>query len=434
MKKRRIPLIGLTIAIAVAATVMGFALGGVFAPEQDPTIGPSEDAQIGSPDESEASNYDYESLIDDLSLRVGQTPFGFDLFAELTDKEPGENVFISPLSVAMALAMTYNGAAGETREAMALTLRLGELELGEVNGANAALLQMLDGLNPDIEINIANSLWARQGVDFSADFLGRNREFYRAQVTSLDFQDPGALDTINGWVDDSTNGKIDSILERINPNHVLFLIDAIYFNGTWLFPFKEANTTERTFHLDDGSDKQLPMMSRSGRFQYLKGEAFQALKLPYQKPQVGMYVFLPDPDSDLDEFLENLSAESWGTWLQQFEESQGDVMLPRFKLEYGAKLNDPLTALGMGVAFSHGAADFSAMGPRGLFIDFVFHKAVVEVNEVGTEAAAATLVAIAVSKAEFKFDFIVDRPFFFALRDDRTETVLFMGAVYDPEE
>ena len=373
------------------------------------------------------------AMILDGTVVAANTEFGFNLFSELAAQNPAENVFISPLSVAMALAMTYNGAAGETQEAMALALRVGELELGELNGANAALLQMLDGLNPDIEINIANSLWARQGVDFSADFLERNREFYRAQVTSLDFADPGAVDTINGWVDESTNGKIDSILDRINPNHVLFLINAIYFNGTWLFPFNEANTTERTFHLDDGSDKQLPMMSQSGKFQYLKGEGFQALKLPYQKPQVGMYVFLPDPDSDLDEFLENLTAENWGTWHQQFEEGQGDVMLPRFKLEYEANLNDALTALGMGVAFG-GGADFSAMGPGDLFIDSVIHKAVVEVNEVGTEAAAVTAVIMAESMAAFKFDFVVDRPFFFALRDDRTGTVLFMGAVYEPQE
>ena len=355
------------------------------------------------------------------------------MFAELTDKDAGENVFISPLSVAMALAMTYNGAAGETQEAMALALRLGELELGEVNGANAALLQMLDGLNPDIEINIANSLWACQGVDFSADFLGRNGEFYRAQVTSLDFADPGAVDTINGWVDDSTNGKIDSIIDRIIPNHVLFLINAIYFNGTWLVPFDEGNTTERVFHLADGSEKQHAMMSRSGKFRYLRGEGFQALKLPYQKPQVGMYVFLPDPDSDLDEFLENLTAEKWELWLSQFDRAEGDVVLPRFKMEYEARLNDPLTALGMGIAIG-GGADFSAMGSGDLFIDSVFHKAVVEVNEVGTEAAAATVVVTATSMAAFRFDFIVDRPFFFALHDDLTETVLFMGAVYEPEE
>ena len=211
------------------------------------------------------------------------------------------------------------------------------------------------------------------------------------------------------------------------------MINAIYFNGTWLIPFSEENTTERTFHLADGSDKQLPMMSRSGKFQYLRGEGFQALKLPYQKPQVGMYLFLPDPDSDLNEFLETLAAGNWETWLSQFEEGQGEVVLPRFKLEYKATLNDALTALGMGVAFG-GGANFSEMAPGDLFIDRVVHKAVVEVNEVGTEAAAVTAVMMAESMAAFKFDFVVDRPFFFALRDDRTGTVLFMGAVYEPGE
>lgn len=367
-------------------------------------------------------------------LISANTEFGFNLFAEIIEQDTGENVFISPLSVSTALAMTYNGAAGETQQAMAKALRLEGMDLGEVNRASAALLRSLGGLNPEVELNIANSLWTRQGVEFRPDFLERNREHFGAEIASLDFNDPKAKQTINQWVDTNTKGKIDKIIEQIEPNDVMFLINAIYFNGTWLFPFDKEKTTERVFHLPDGTQKQHPMMSQPGKYLYLKGENFQAVKLPYRKPQIGMYVFLPDPDSSLEEFLSGLNAQDWETWMSQFKEGGGDIVLPRFKLEYESKLNDALKALGMGIAFG-GSADFSAMSPGpGLYIDRVKHKAVVDVNEEGTEAAAVTMVVMAVSAPIFSFDFVVDRPFFFVIRDENTGTVLFMGAVFKPEE
>ena len=367
-------------------------------------------------------------------LISANTEFGFNLLAELLKQDPGESVFVSPLSVSTALAMTYNGAAGETQQAMAKALRLEGMDLEEVNRGSAALFRSLGGLNPEVELNIANSLWVRQGVEFRPDFLERNREHFGAEIASLDFNDPEARQTINQWVDTNTNGKIKKIIEQIERNDVMFLINTIYFNGTWLFPFDKEKTTERVFHLPDGTQKQHPMMSQAGKFLYLKGENFQAVRLPYRKPQIGMYVFLPDPDSSLEGFLSGLNAQGWETWMSQFEEGGGDIVLPRFKLEYESKLNDALTALGMGIAFG-GSADFSAMSPApGLYIDRVKHKAVVEVNEEGTEAAAATMVVMNVSAPGLTFDFVVDRPFFFAIRDENTGTMLFMGAVFKPEK
>jgi len=400
------------------------------------SLGPYPGTFEGQPDHTATlavSNAELDVSVDG-RLASANAEFGFDLFSRLAEQDAGKNLFMSPLSVSIALAMTYNGAAGETQKAMSNALKFRDMNLEDVNRAILALRRILLDLNPEIAVNIANSLWAREGVEFKADFLERNRQFIGAEVTSLDFGDPEVAGVINRWVDKKTGGKIDSVIDRISPDQVMFLINAIYFNGTWLFPFDEDKTTERTFHLSDGTEKQHPMMSHSGKkFLYLKSEDFQALKLPYRKPQVGMFIFLPDPESDLDEFLGHLNDENWNDWMSQFKVGMGEVVIPRFKMEYEARLDDALKRMGMEIAFSEGA-DFSAMAPGGLFIDEVKHKAVVEVNEVGTEAAAVTTVAVAVSAPNLRFDFVVDRPFFFAISDDNTDTVLFMGAVYAPEE
>ena len=433
------------VTVALAACGSELATPGATSTMPEPT---SALVPTSSPTVEPTPIVDLASLlasVDD-SIVAANTSFGFRLFSELTARDTGQSVFISPLSVSTALAMTYNGAAGGTQRAMAQALGLDGMELDKVNASSAALLRSLDALNPVVELSIANSLWARQGEPFSGDFLDRNQRYYGAEIATLDFGDPKSADVINGWIDTKTKGKIDRMIGKIKPSTVMMLINAIYFKGKWHTPFDPERTTDRAFHLADGTEKLHPMMSQSGRFRHLNGEGFQAVKLAYDEggsaseekggfkdTRVGMYVFLPDADSSLEEFLGELDAESWETWMAQFEVGQGKVVIPRFKLEYSSKLNDALKALGMGVAFG-GSADFSAMAPRGLWIDEVSHKAVVEVNEEGTEAAAATVVAMAESMAIQRIDFVADRPFFFAIRDDTTGTVLFMGALFEPEE
>ena len=432
--------------IAIWLAIALLALAACGAAQTDTPPDPTSESTIASTPTSEPQPtptsepqptpiVDVASLLASINDSVvsANTEFGFNLFSELIAQEPGTNVFISPLSVSTALTMTYNGAEGGTRQAMAEALRLEGMALEEVNVSTAALLRSLDALNPDVEINIANSLWAREGMKFESEFLERNREYFGAEIDSLNFADPKSADTINRWVDTNTNGKIDKIIGKISPSTVLILINAIYFNGTWLIPFDKERTVDGVFHLAGGTEKQHPMMSQSWRYSYFKGEKCQAVKLPYQNTRVGMYVFLPDAESDLEEFLNQLDAESWESWMAQFRDGQGNIEIPRFKLEYESKLNDALKDLGMGVAFGS-SADFSAMAPGGLRIDEVAHKAVVDVNEEGTEAAAATVVVMAESALGLTFDFVADRPFFFAIRDDETGAVLFMGAVFEPEE
>jgi serine protease inhibitor len=282
---------------------------------------------------------------------------------------------------------------------------------------------------PNLELGVANSIWAREGSQFHQSFSDRVSRHYNAEVDSLPFDD-AARERINSWVEEQTRGKIDSILEGIMPNDVMHLINAIYFKASWLYVFREEDTEDGIFHNADGSEVELPMMRQSwAKYDYLDGEGFAALRLPYQGG-ASMYLFLPDRDSSLPEFLDQLDGDGWAEWMEGFREGGGDIVIPRFEMEYNATLNDALKAMGMGAAFGAGA-DFSDMGPGGLWIDRVVHQAMVEVHEKGTEAAAATMVAIAESGPAFIFEFIVDRPFYFVITDDQTGSVLFMGAVHE---
>ena len=362
------------------------------------------------------------------SVASANTRFGFKLLhCDLREREPGGNIFISPLSTSIALTMTYNGAVGETARAMAEVLEIDALDLSTINNSNKALRDSLEDPDPKVEISIANSIWSRQGVNFNHDFLGRNRTFFGAEVASLDFSSPQATETINGWVDTNTNGKIEKIVDKIDPQTLLFLINAIYFKGNWQDEFDKAMTRPGTFHLPNGSQKQVQMMRREGEYPYFRGENFEATSLPYGDGRMSMYIFLPSRDSNLKKVMRDLNAENWEQWISQLQDRTQTMMLPRFKLEYEVRLNDTLEVLGMGIAFG-GGADFSGMGPS-LFISEVRHKTFVEVNEEGTEAAAVTAV---VGVKSVPAVFRVDRPFFFAIYDAETETILFMGTVTEP--
>jgi serpin B len=307
----------------------------------------------------------------------------------------------------------------------------------ELNHASHDLLKALKGSDPKIELAIANSLWARGGVRFNEDFLSRNRQFYGAEISTLDFSSPQAAETINRWVSASTKGKISKIIDNIDPQKVMFLINAVYFKGQWQKRFEKTLTKEQPFYLPGGQKKPVPMMAQSGNYLYHRGDKFQAVNLPYGDGGVSLYLFLPDKGSSLDDFLKGLSFQKWEEWINNFNDTPGDVKLPRFKLDYEETLNDSLKAVGMGVAFNPREADFSGIRPeRDIYISQVKHKAVVEVNEEGTEAAAATSVGVtttSIREPRERFSFIADRPFLMAIRDSKTGAILFMGAVMEPK-
>ena len=380
---------------------------------------------------------DPETVSIDTNVVTANTQFGFHLFNEIRKIEQDKNIFISPLSISIALAMTLNGASGETEQAMTNTLQLQQLRSESINTGYAGLRHALQTSDPKVVLTIANSLWARQDVPFKQDFLQRNTQFFGAEVSTLDFTDPNTLKTINQWVNTNTNGKIPEILDEIKPDAVLFLINAIYFKGAWQTEFDPSHTRDGTFYLATGDEKQVPMMTRTGDYPYYANyeENFHAINLAYGDGRISMYIFLPYGESDLNTFLDNLNAESWENWVSQFREEEVLLVMPKFKLEYEKMLNAPLKSLGMDIAFQPSGADFSRMAHLenlggNLFIGDVRHKAVVEVNEEGTEAAAVTSVEVRVESAPPAF--MANRPFFFAIHDNETKTVLFMGTVVDP--
>jgi serpin B len=360
--------------------------------------------------------------------------FAFDLLRQVSREQPGENVFLSPLSASMALGMTMNGARGSTFDAMRSTLGFAGLEQPEINASYRSLLDLLRGLDPSVQMFVANSIWYRDGFPVEPAFLDTTRTYFDARVEALDFGDPASVETINDWVRENTRGKIDSILEEIGPLDVMYLINAVYFKGDWAARFDPAATRDAPFH-DAGGEHvvgTVRMMHRDGPTRLYRGAGFQAIDLPYGAGAFSMTVILPDRGVDVDATLADLTPERWAEITQGLAEVGLAVELPRFRLEYERHLNDALEALGMGVAFGHGPTDFTGISPlpNDLFISDVLQKTFVNVDEEGTEAAAVTSVTVAVSSMPPTLT--VDRPFLFAIRERFSGTLLFLGRMVLP--
>ncbi|OPZ74154.1 MAG: Protease inhibitor precursor [Firmicutes bacterium ADurb.Bin456] len=370
------------------------------------------------------------------SVSDSNNQFGFNLYNQL--KNGSQNIMISPISIAMALHMTYNGAGGGTKEDMAKALQVTGIDLDTLNQKNQDLLQRLKAADPKVKLEIANSLWLHKDMVFDQDFLKRNKDYYSAGAYNLDFGDPGAADTINNWVKENTKGLIKDIVDPpVDPMAIMFLINAVYFQGTWTEQFDPQATFEDTFHLASGGQAKVPMMNQSGAYDYYKAPDFQAIRLPYGKEKrMAMYIFLPDENSSLTDFQKELNYANWENWLSRFKTRQGAIMLPRFSLEYEKSLKDALSQLGMGIAFDPAGSDFSGMVPANtgdVHISDVRHKTFIEVDELGTEAAAVTSVEMRVTSMPLHdFNMKADRPFFYVIHDSETGAILFMGSVADP--
>jgi serpin B len=357
--------------------------------------------------------------------------FTFALFRQVADAQRGANVFVSPLSASMALGMTMNGASGATRDQMRDALAVGGASREEINAGYKGLIALLRGLDNSVEFRLANSIWYRQGFPFQQSFLDEAKRWFDAEVQGLDFASPGALPAINGWVDRGTNGKIPTILDEIRPDHVMFLINAIYFKGSWRDRFDPAQTRDDQFHAADGTLQPIKLMHRQGTMRFLQTPDFQAVDLPYGRDAFAMTVLLPAEGTTVETLVASLRGDAWAAWMAQFRDTKLDLALPRLRLTYERELNDDLKALGMRDAFVPDGADFTGMAaaPVGhrLYIDFVKQKAFVDINEEGTEAAAATAVGISVTSAPPSMR--VDRPYLFAIRERLSGTILFIGKV-----
>lgn len=356
--------------------------------------------------------------------------FGLELFRQVAGEEEAKNIFVSPLSVSMALSMAYNGAAGSTEGAMRQTLRFGRMAAEEINESARSLIQLLTQLDPAVTMEIANSLWYRLGFAVEPEFIRLNRDYYRAEVQGLDFASPSAPNTINAWVRDKTHGRISPIVDRIDPRTMLYLINAIYFKGTWTRKFDPSRTQDDLFTSVDGTQVPCRMMTQEGEFSYFEDEDTQVVDLPYGNGMFSMLVVLPKLGWSADALAGAVDVEKWNLWTGRLAKRRGSLQLPKFKLEYEKSLKEALSALGMAEAFTD-TANFTRINPQGnLFISEVKHKSFVEVDEKGTEAAAVTAVVVGVTSFDPGFFVMrVDRPFLFAIGERHTRSILFIGKV-----
>jgi len=363
--------------------------------------------------------------------------FGLALFRQVVQDERDGNVFISPLSVSMALGMTLNGAAGSTKDAMEQTLGVTGMSTEAINDSYKGLLGMLTGMDPAVQLQIANSVWYRQEATFEADFIERLKTYFAAAVKGANFNLPDqAAATINAWVNQNTHGKIRQIISAsdIDSTTAMFLINATYFKGNWAKRFSPYATNKADFYLADGTTTTVDMMHLNWDLEYFANDLFQAVDLPYGSGYFSMVVLLPKKDVPVGRIVSVLNADSLASWSDRFEQRGVDLALPKFRLEYKKELEHALSALGMGIAFSPQANFAGMVKKRKLFIDHVRHKASVEVNEEGTEAAAATSVQSNFTNLAYSsfIAMVVNRPFVFAIRDRHSGAVLFIGRVLNP--
>lgn len=373
-----------------------------------------------------------DAMPDEIAVAAQRT-FGLQLLRDLVDRRPRQNVFISPLSVFLALDMAENGAAGATRSAMRKALALPDLDAAALNASVAALQAELKSRDP-AAVTIANALWADRRFTLDAEFVKLCTTLFSARASSLDFKDPKAAAEINDWVKAATNDKIPSIVSPAAiANAAVILTNAVYFAATWRSQFAPAQTQNAPFHLTGGGTKSLPMMHQARLTgAYRAGSNFEGAMLDYKQSGMFLCALLPREGKTPKEVLASLDPEHLTAGPPDFDL---DLKLPRFSLDFSASLADPLAAMGMDVAF-HSQADFSPMGSRQFFISDVIHKTRLEVDEKGTVAAAATAVTVGVRAVmrqprEVK-TLVFDRPFVVLIGDSQTGALLFAGAIEEP--
>lgn len=365
--------------------------------------------------------------------------FGFDLARKLVAE--GDNTFISPLSVHACLSMTAMGAKGTTAEEMTRVLHLDGIAPAEQGWGYANLL---DGLYEpqDATLEIANSVWAQEGAPFEQTFLDANAGYFGAEIRSVDFEAPGAAEAINDWVAENTHGKITSIMSEDARGVVMELVNAVYFQADWATPFDVESTQKKPFTLASGETVDADMMQATLEWEYGESDAMQVVRMPYVNADLAAYVLVPQGDETPESILETMDSTTWRALTRQLFPSVGSVAIPKLELEWGEEtsLTGTLGELGMPSAFDPATADFSGMSAQlaagnGLWISSVLHKTYLAVDETGTEAAAATGIGVAagvVTEEGDLFELRADRPFIFAIADESSGALLFLGAIEDP--
>ena len=381
------------------------------------------------------------SQLRESELPAANRMFSFSLFQDLLQAAPNENLFVSPLSVSMALSMLYNGARGETQQEIAQALAYQDLSLEAINQGQLILRKRLQHSGKGVEVRLANALWGKEGFSFQSEFLTHSKRFYDGRLESLPFESQSAVDRINQWASDNTKGLIPEVVKKIDPQTILLLMNAIYFKGSWSTPFEVSQTQDLPFYKTDNSSSPQPMMARYGEWRYAELENTQIVSLPYGNKRTEMLVFLPQKGQALASWAASLNAERWAHIQNALRSRDGRVTLPKFEIKKTLDLKEALKRLGMVNAFSESEANLDGLladpaqsNDLRPFVGDVKQDTFIEVNEEGTEAAAVTSVAVFgyTSASPAPFEMIMDRPFVYVIYDRDTESLLFMGAFNTP--
>ncbi|UOQ67165.1 serpin family protein [Hymenobacter volaticus] len=359
--------------------------------------------------------------------------FAFRSFSVLRSKDAASNLFISPLSISSAITMTYNGADGTTKQAIKETLGFAPQTDTEINESFKMLSELLTTIDKTVTFSTANSIWHNQMYQLQAPFVQKNETYFGATMKGLDFKSANAKDAINNWVKSKTNGKIESIVDNISADDVMYLVNAIYFKGTWTYQFDKKLTQRADFRKEDGSNVSTDFMTLSnGQYNYYADATKQVVDLPYGNKQFSMTLVLPVGSKTVADITPELNSTNLNTWLTSARSSSLELRLPKFKMQYEKELKQALTQLGMGIAFTN-QANFSQMvqaSNQQFAISEVKHKTYLDVNEEGTEAAAATSVGIITTSLPQAI--IANRPFVFLIREKSSNAILFIGQLMAP--
>lgn len=359
--------------------------------------------------------------------------FGMELFKQVAIDEPEKNLMLSPVSASVALTMLLNGCDGETYNQIRDMLGYSDLTFLEINEVYRSLVKQLLLVDPDVKLALANAVWYRQDFAVYPAYLQSMEDVFDATVDGLDFNQPSAVDVINQWAADNTNGRITNVIGEISPETMMFLMNALWFKGSWTWKFDPDQTTDGTFVLDDGTQVTTPLMSDKIPVKRLMENAYSCIELFYGRQNFSMIIVVPH--GSLNDLIENMGNSFWPQMTAALDQIEGpeelEVKLPKFSFDYEKRLNDQLQALGMTDAFVPSVADLSKIADTDLFVSFVKQNSFVEVNEEGTEAAAVTTIGIEVTS----FDgFVVNSPFIFAIRERTSNTLMFVGKVMDPTD
>lgn len=367
-------------------------------------------------------------------LLQNSNDFGIVMLKQMNNlqAETQENIFISPLSISMALGMAANGADGSTQDAILDAMQVNTLNISDANQAYSDMKDRLPQVDPDVRVDVANSIWYRNGFSILSPFLQVNQLYYGAQVSGQDFTDPNTVNVINDWVSTNTNGLIPTIVDRISDDQVMFLINAVYFKANWTTRFDARNTQAWPFRLSDGTVVNADLMSDPNLpYSYYTDNDVEVADIPYANGAYSMTVILPSDNSTANDVINNLTTAKWNNWLTNLDTNNTPILyLPKLEIAYESSLKEPLTALGMGNAFSSSQANFSNISDQKMFINNVKHKTYLKVDEEGTEAAAVTSVDFITTSVPPSM--LINKPYILAIRERESGSILFIGKIENP--